>query len=72
MSQPDLEDAQSTFSGTREVDPRYALDEARLGEWLAAHVEDYAGPLSRVRPVIVPRASGSHQGAPRPVKPGTR
>jgi len=45
MSQPDLEDAQSTFSGTREVDPRYALDEARLGEWLAANVEDYAGPL---------------------------
>ena len=36
MSQPDLEDAQSTFSGTREVDPRYALDEARLVEWLAA------------------------------------
>jgi aminoglycoside phosphotransferase (APT) family kinase protein len=46
MSQLDLEDAQSTFSGTREVDPRYALDEARLGEWLAAHVEGYAGPLA--------------------------
>ncbi|MBI2262641.1 MAG: phosphotransferase family protein [Caulobacterales bacterium] len=46
MSQTDPADAQSTFSGTREVDPRYALDEARLGEWLAAHVEGYAGPLA--------------------------
>ena len=45
MSQTDPADAQSTFSGTREVDPRYALDEARLVEWLAAHVEGYAGPL---------------------------
>jgi aminoglycoside phosphotransferase (APT) family kinase protein len=50
MSQTDLADAhadpQATFSGTREVDPRYALDEARLGAWLAAHVEGYAGPLA--------------------------
>ena len=46
MSQTDPADAQSTFSGTREVDPRYALDEARLVEWLAAHVEGYAGPLA--------------------------
>ncbi|NJC40855.1 aminoglycoside phosphotransferase (APT) family kinase protein [Brevundimonas alba] len=46
MSQTDpADDVQSTFSGTREVDPRYALDEARLGGWLAANVEGYAGPL---------------------------
>jgi aminoglycoside phosphotransferase (APT) family kinase protein len=39
-------DAQATFSGTREVDPRYALNEAALERWLTAHVEGYAGPLS--------------------------
>ncbi|GAA0641861.1 phosphotransferase family protein [Brevundimonas lenta] len=43
---PASDDAQSTFSGTREVDPRYALDEAALGAWLAAHVEGYTGPLT--------------------------
>ena len=32
MTQPILEDAQSTFSGTREVDPRHALDEAALDQ----------------------------------------
>lgn len=46
MSQTDLADPQETFSGTREVDPRHALDEAQLGAWLAAHVEGYAGPLT--------------------------
>ena len=46
MTQPTLEDAQSTFSGTREVDPRHALDEAALDQWLKAHVEGYAGPLT--------------------------
>jgi aminoglycoside phosphotransferase (APT) family kinase protein len=46
MSQPDPADAQSTYSGTREVDPRYPLDEARLGGWLAANVPAYAGPLT--------------------------
>ena len=46
MTQPILEDAQSTFSGTREVDPRHALDEAALDLWLKAHVEGYAGPLT--------------------------
>ncbi|KQS57244.1 aminoglycoside phosphotransferase [Brevundimonas sp. Leaf363] len=40
------EDAQSTFSGTREVDPRHALDEAALEAWMAAHVDGYAGPLT--------------------------
>jgi aminoglycoside phosphotransferase (APT) family kinase protein len=39
-------DAQATFSGTREVDPRYALDEAALDRWLVANVEGYAGPLT--------------------------
>jgi len=39
-------DPQATFSGTRAVDPRYALDEAALDAWLAAHVEGYAGPLT--------------------------
>ena len=42
----DALDAQSTFSGTREVDPRYALDQAALDAWLAANVAGYAGPLS--------------------------
>ena len=51
MTQPDPDDAQNadaqaTFSGTREVDPRYALDEAALDRWLTAHVEGYGGPLT--------------------------
>ena len=46
MTQTPAEDAQSTFSGTRPVDARYALDEAALGRWLEAHVEGYAGPLT--------------------------
>jgi aminoglycoside phosphotransferase (APT) family kinase protein len=40
------DDAQSTFSGTREVDPRHALDVAALDAWMAANVEGYAGPLN--------------------------
>ncbi|MFC5344900.1 phosphotransferase family protein [Brevundimonas staleyi] len=39
-------DPQAAFSGTREVDPRYRLDEAALDAWMAAHVEGYAGPLT--------------------------
>jgi aminoglycoside phosphotransferase (APT) family kinase protein len=46
MSPSDPDDAQAAFSGTREVDPRYALDEVRLGEWLAANVMGYSGPLA--------------------------
>jgi aminoglycoside phosphotransferase (APT) family kinase protein len=51
MTQPALSDApssdaQSTFSGTREVDPRYALDDVALERWLSANVESYAGPLT--------------------------
>jgi aminoglycoside phosphotransferase (APT) family kinase protein len=39
-------DPQAAFSGTREVDPRYRLDEAALDVWLTANVEGYAGPLT--------------------------
>lgn len=39
-------DPQSAFSGTREVDPRHALDAATLDTWLAEHVEGYEGPLT--------------------------
>ena len=46
MSQLDPADAQSTFSGTREVDPRHALNEARLAEWLADNVMGFTGPLT--------------------------
>ncbi|WP_332678865.1 phosphotransferase family protein [Brevundimonas sp.] len=46
MTQTDLSDAQAAFSGTREVDPRYALDETALDRWLSANVEGYAGPLT--------------------------
>ena len=41
-----MDDAQLTFSGTREVDPRHALDEAALDAWLREHVDGYAGPLT--------------------------
>jgi aminoglycoside phosphotransferase (APT) family kinase protein len=39
-------DPQSAFSGTREVDPRYRLDQAALETWMAGNVEAYAGPLT--------------------------
>ncbi len=39
-------DAQAAFSGTREVDPRYRLDEAALNAWMTANVAGYAGPLT--------------------------
>ena len=42
-------DAQSAFSGTRDVDPRYQLNEAALDAWMAENVAGYAGPLT-VRP----------------------
>jgi aminoglycoside phosphotransferase (APT) family kinase protein len=41
-----LDDPQSTFSGTREVDPRYRLDEAALDAWMATNVDGYFGPLT--------------------------
>lgn len=46
MSQTDPADAQSTFSGTREVDPRHALNEARLADWLAENVMGFTGPMA--------------------------
>ncbi|WP_298742965.1 phosphotransferase family protein [uncultured Brevundimonas sp.] len=46
MTSPAPDDAQATFSGTRAIDPRYALDEAALDRWLAANIEGYAGPLT--------------------------
>ena len=46
MSQTDLADPQSAFSGTREVDPRHALDAVRLDVWMAENVAGYAGPLT--------------------------
>jgi len=39
-------DPQSAFSGTRDVDPRHALDEATLNAWLTENVEGYEGPLT--------------------------
>ena len=38
-------DAQQAFSGTREVDARYRLDEVSLQAWLTANVEGFEGPL---------------------------
>ncbi len=46
MTEAALDDPQSTFSGTREVDPRYRLNEAALDAWMAANVAAYAGPLT--------------------------
>ncbi|KAF0180086.1 MAG: hypothetical protein FD160_1877 [Caulobacteraceae bacterium] len=37
--------AQETFSGTKPVDERHAIDEGALAGWLTANVEGYAGPL---------------------------
>lgn len=41
MSEPSDED----FSGTKPVDPRHAIDEASLRDWMGAHVEGFAGPM---------------------------
>ena len=40
------QDAQAAFAGTREVDPRHALDQPKLEAWLADHVAGYGGPLT--------------------------
>ena len=40
-----VQDAQDTFSGTKEVDERHRIDEARLADWMAANVEGYQGPM---------------------------
>jgi aminoglycoside phosphotransferase (APT) family kinase protein len=34
------------FSGTREVEERHRIDEARLAGWLQENVEGYRGPLT--------------------------
>lgn len=39
-------DPQATFSGTRDVDPRYALDGAALDRWMDQNVAGYVGPLT--------------------------
>ena len=41
----EAESAQDLNSGTKPVDPRHAIDEARLAAWLEAHVEGFKGPL---------------------------
>ena len=46
MTDTDLNDAQTAFSGTRAVDPRHALDEAALENWLGKNIDGYAGPLT--------------------------
>jgi aminoglycoside phosphotransferase (APT) family kinase protein len=33
------------FSGTKPVDPRYAIDEVALAAWMQANVEGFAGPI---------------------------
>ena len=37
--------AQETFSGTKPVEEKHRIDEARLLEWLNANVEGFQGPL---------------------------
>ena len=34
------------FSGTKPVEERHRIDEARLDQWMGAHVEGYRGPLT--------------------------
>ena len=34
------------FSGTKPVEERHRIDEARLDGWMGEHVEGYRGPLS--------------------------
>lgn len=46
MTDSALTDPQSTFSGTRDVDPRHALDVAALDAWMGEHVNGYEGPLT--------------------------
>jgi aminoglycoside phosphotransferase (APT) family kinase protein len=46
MGDPATADAQSAFSGTREVDPRHRLDDAVLDDWMRSHVPGYVGPLT--------------------------
>ena len=45
MAEAAEQSAQDLNSGTKPVDPRHAIDEAKLAAWLEANVEGYAGPL---------------------------
>ncbi|HWT51349.1 MAG TPA: phosphotransferase family protein [Caulobacter sp.] len=45
MAEAAEQSAQDMNSGTKPVDPRHAIDEARLAAWLEANVDGYAGPL---------------------------
>lgn len=45
MAEAAEQSAQDLNSGTKPVDPRHAIDEAKLAAWLEAHVAGYAGPL---------------------------
>ncbi|MEN0079171.1 MAG: phosphotransferase family protein, partial [Pseudomonadota bacterium] len=38
--------AQQLFTGTQEVAESHRFDEAKLAEWMQAHVEGFAGPLT--------------------------
>ena len=40
-----VQDAQDTFSGTKEVEERHRIDEAKLADWMVANVEGYEGPM---------------------------
>ena len=46
MTQDPSLDPQDAFSGTRDVDPRHALDATALDLWMRDHVDGYAGPLT--------------------------
>jgi len=45
MAEAAEQSAQDLNSGTKPVDPRHAIDEAKLAAWLEANVAGYAGPL---------------------------
>ena len=51
MSDAAAQDSYAQFAGTRPVLPQHAFDEARLGDYLHAHMPALAaGPLARVAP----------------------
>ena len=39
-------DSAAAFTGTKPVEPRFALDEARLAGWMATNVPGFSGPIS--------------------------
>src|ERR1700719_3556626 len=42
----EVDDRQEKFSGTKEVAEAQRFDEARLADYLAAHIDDFARPLT--------------------------